>query len=180
LSAISFYTGLIKEKQLFIPKLAREGDIKGVLFKKYGIDTEFADKPEEWDNVIKTEIAIDAASARDKINALKKEIDLPKVMTAEERSRIEQTAITEKNKVLAPIKEKFLQFDKFSNSGFEYIPSDEYKSNLPEMFDAMFIQANMPVNEDNIGAMFELRDALFLLYNFSKIKDVIGKEAVTE
>jgi hypothetical protein len=166
---------LVKEKQLFVPKVAKEGNVKAVILKKYGLDADT--NPQEWDEIAKTEMAIDAAAARDKINDLKKNIEMPKVLTKEQRLAMESELISKREKDLAPHRENFNKFDKFSQDGFEFdVPSD-FKSNLSSMFDAMFVKAGMEPTAENIQYAVELRDALFLKENFAKIRDVIAKEA---
>ena len=121
---------LVKEKQLFVNNPPKESSIVAIIKKKYGIDAETP--PEEWDELAKAEMQIDAASARDKINTLKSAIELPKVMTREQRLAMESEAITKKEQVIAPLKESFSKFDKFSHEGFEFDVPSEYQSKLPE------------------------------------------------
>jgi hypothetical protein len=169
---------LVKEKQLFVPNAPKEGSLRAVILKKYGIDA--TTPPEEWDEIAKAEMQLDAATARDKINNLKGVIEMPKVVTKEQRDLDARNALTEREKVLTPLKETFLKFDKFSNEGFEFDVPEEYKSKLPDMFQAMFINAGMEATPENIQSMTELREALFLRQYFPKIKEVIAKEAETK
>jgi len=176
--AMEDFDVLVKEKQLFIPKLSKEGDIRGVLFKRYGIDPDTP--PQEWDSVVKTEIAMDAASARDRINELKKGIEMPKIVTREQREKEAQELLNQKEEALKPLKETFSKFDKFTYEGFEFDVPDEYKSKLPDMFQSMFIEAGLEPNEENMASALELREALLLKQYFTKIKEVIAKEAETK
>jgi hypothetical protein len=169
---------LVKEKQLFVNNPPKESSIVAIIKKKYGIDAETPQ--EEWDELAKAEMQIDAASARDKINTLKSAIELPKVMTREQRLQAESEAITKKEQVIAPLKESFSKFDKFSYEGFDFDVPSEYQSKLPDMFDAMFIKAGTEPTPENLQSMVELRDALFLHQYFPKIKEVIAKEAETK
>jgi len=166
---------LVKEKQLFVPKIAKEGNVRAVILKKYGLDADT--NPQEWDEIAKTEMAIDAAAARDKINDLKKNIEMPKVLTKEQRLAMESEAISKREKDLGPHRENFNKFDKFSQDGFEFDVPSEFKNNLSGMFDAMFVKAGMEPNTENIEYAVGLRDALFLKQNFSKIKEIIEKGA---
>jgi hypothetical protein len=169
---------LVKEKQLFVNNPPKESSIVAIIKKKYGIDAETPQ--EEWDELAKAEMQIDAASARDKINTLKSAIELPKVMTREQRLQAESEAITKKEQVIAPLKESFSKFEKFSYEGFDFDVPNEYQSKLPDMFDAMFIKAGTEPTPENLQSMVELRDALFLHQYFPKIKEVIAKEAETK
>ena len=169
---------LVKEKQLFVQNPPKESSIRAIILKKYGIDTEA--NPEEWDELAKAEMQIDAAAARDKINTLKGAIELPEVITKEQKAQKEADALAQKEQAIAPLKETFSKFDKFSHEGFEFDVPDEYKSKLPDMFQSMFIDAGLEPNEDNLQTALELRDALLLKQYFTKIKEVIAKEAETK
>lgn len=169
---------LIKDKQLFVPDAPKEGIIRSVVLKKYGIDPTVP--PEEWDEVSVGEMKLDAAAARDKINNLKGVIEMPVVLTKEQKQASAAEAIAKKEQAIAPLKETFSKFDKFVYEGFEFDVPDEYKSKLPDMFQSMFIDAGLEPNEENLQTALELRDALLLKQYFPKIKEVIAKEAKTE
>jgi len=177
-NAMGDFDVLVKEKQLFVPNAPKEGSLRAVILKKYGIDA--TTPPEEWDEIAKAEMQLDAATAREKINNLKGVIEMPKVITKEQRELEAKTALAEREKTLTPLKENFLKFDKFSNDGFEFDVPEEYKSKLPDMFQAMFINAGMEATPENLQSMVELREALFLRQYFPKIKEVIAKEAETK
>jgi hypothetical protein len=169
---------LIKDKQLFVPDAPKEGIIRSVVLKKYGIDP--TTPPEEWDEISVAEMKLDAAAAREKIENLKSVIEMPKIVSKEEKLKAEQDALAQKEQVIAPLKETFSKFDKFSYEGFEFDVPSEYQSKLPDMFQSMFINAGMEPNEENLQSAVELRDALFLHQYFPKIKEVIAKEAETK
>jgi len=174
---MSDFDVLVKEKQLFVQNAPKEGVIRSIVLKKYGIDSSVP--PEEWDELAKGEMQLDAATAREKINNLKGVIEMPKVLTREQRIAMESEAITKKEQAIAPLKTSFSKFDKFSYEGFEFDVPDEYKSKLPDMFQSMFINAGMEPTEENLATAVELREALFLKQYFPKIKEVIAKEAET-
>ena len=169
---------LIKDKQLFVPDAPKEGIIRSVVLKKYGIDPTVP--AEEWDEVSVGEMKLDAAAARDKINNLKGVIEMPVVLTKEQKQASADEAIAKKEQAIAPLKETFSKFDKFVYEGFEFDVPDEYKSKLPDMFQSMFIDAGLEPNEENLQTALELRDALLLKQYFPKIKEVIAKEAETK
>jgi hypothetical protein len=79
-----------------------------------------------------------------------------------------------------PLKAKFTAFDKLKIGDFEYDPPSDYKSKLPDMFDAFFIQAGQEPTEENYQSAVELRDAMLVYQNFDKIKEIISKQAQTE
>jgi len=170
---------LVKDKLLFVPDAPKEEVIRKVVLKKYGIDP--TTPPEEWDEISVGEMKLDAAAARDKINGLKNVIEMPKqILTKEERAKEEADAKVKREQAFAPLKDKFGKYDKFSKEGFEFDVPDEYKSKLPDMFKSMFIDAGLEPTDENMETAVELRDAMFLLEYFPKIKEVIAKEAGTK
>ena len=169
---------LVKDKQLFVPDAPKEGIIRSVVLKHYGIDPTSA--PEEWDEISVAEMKLDAAAARDKINNLKSVIEMPKIVSKEEKLKAEQDAIAQKEQAIAPLKDTFSKFDKFKNEDFEFDVPDDYKSKLPDMFQSMFINAGLEPTQENLETALELRDALLLKQYFPKIKEVIAKEAETK
>jgi hypothetical protein len=168
---------LVKNQKINHPRLA-EADIKAVLFKKHGIDPET--KPEEWDSIARTEIAMDAENARANIKALTNGIELPKTATKEERERQANESLQRRTQAVEPLKAEFSAFDKFKIGDFEYDPSSDFKAKLPDMFQAMFIDAGLEPTDENKKTAIELRDMTFLYQNFDKIKEVITKQAQTE
>jgi len=169
---------LVKDKQLFVPDAPKESVIRSVVLKKYGIDP--TTPPEEWDEIAVAEMKLDAAAARDKITNLKNVIEMPKIVSKEERLKAETDAKAQKEQAIAPLKETFGKFDKFSQDGFDFDVPEEYRSKLPDMFQSMFIDAGLEPTEDNLQSALELRDALLLKQYFSKIKELIAKEAETK
>jgi hypothetical protein len=169
---------LVKDKQLFVPDAPKEGIIRSVVLKHYGIDP--TAPPEEWDEISVAEMKLDAAAARDKINNLKSVIEMPKIVSREEKQKAEQEAVAQKEQAIAPLKESFSKFDKFSYEGFDFDVPSEYQSKLPDMFQSMFINAGLEPTQENLQSAVELRDALFLHQYFTKIREVIAKEAKTE
>jgi len=177
-SKMNDFDVLVKAMRMFIPNLPDGGaGLRDVLYEKYGIDPEV--DPKDWDSKIKTKIAIDAATERYRINELKKGIELPKVMSKEEREKFQAEALAKKQQALAPVKDQFTKFDKFQYEGFEYDVPAEYKEKSAEMFDGMFIDAGLEMNEENLKTAIQLRNSNFLLENFGKIKEVIIKQAET-
>jgi len=168
---------LVKNQKINHPKLA-EADIKAVLFKKYGIDPDIP--PTDWDSIARTEIAIDAEDARVNIKSLTNGIELPKTATKEERELVAQKTMQARIQAVEPLKAEFTAFDKFKIGDFEYDTPSDFKSKLPDMFQAMFIDAELEPTKENLQTAVELRDATFLYQNFEKIKEVIAKQAETE
>ena len=169
---------LVKDKQLFVPDAPKESVIRSVVLKKYGIDP--TAPPEEWDEISVAEMKLDAAAAREKITNLKNVIEMPKIVSKEERLQAEANAKAQKEQAIAPLKETFGKFEKFSQEGFEFDVPDEYRSKLPDMFQSMFIDAGLEPNDENLQSALELRDALLLKQYFPKIKELIAKEAETK
>jgi hypothetical protein len=169
---------LAKAEKLFNRKLPEGGRyVKDVLYKRYGLDPET--KPEEWDGATKTQIAMDANVVKGRLNELKKGIELPKLVTKEEREKLQADSLAKKMQAIAPLRDQFLKYDKFQRGDLVFEPPAEYKAGLGDMFDGMFINADMEVNEENINFALKARDAWLLEANFDKIKEVIEKQAKT-
>jgi len=170
---------LVEAMKMFVPGLPEGGaGVRNVLYKKYGIDSEI--DPKDWDIGTKTQIAIDAATERNRINELKSGVKLPPpLVSKEERARLEEESLAKKEQSLTPVKDQFMKFDKFQLEGFEYDVPAEYKEKSAELFDGMFLDAGLEMNEANLKTALQLRDSNFLWENFGKIKEVITKEAET-
>ena len=170
---------LAKAERLFNKRLPEGGKyVKDVLYKRYGIDPD--SKPEEWDGATRTQIAMDANVWRTKIGDLRKEVDLPKIVSKEEREKLQADSLAKKMQAISPVREQFTKFDKFSLGDFEWQVPDDYKQKASEMFDGMFIQAGMDMDEKNLATAIRMRDSNFLYENFSKIREAIVKQAQTD
>lgn len=167
---------LVYQSKLDSPKI-KEESIKAVLCDRYGIDKELLGRPEEWDELAKTKIALDSASARRNINQLKAGIEMPKVVSREERERLANEALAQKTQAIAPIRAEFSKFDKIKVGDVEYTVPDDYKSKLGDMFDAYFLKAGNDVTDENLTTVLELRDSMFLWENRNEIAQAITKEA---
>jgi hypothetical protein len=152
------------------PDVSKE-DARAHVYNEYGVD---ADTPEgEWSAAVKTKIKIKANEARKELNALKASVTLPEILTHEqvEQKRIEQIEALKKQ--IKPLQEKFAQFDKFTEkvgeNEFEFAVPEDYKSQLSAMFEGFFVQGGNEINEDNLGVITELKEALMLKRNFANI-----------
>jgi hypothetical protein len=117
-----------------------------------------------------------AADARERIKQLLQGIELPKIVTKEDRERMQTEFLEAKKKAIAPAKEVFCKFDEYQNGDFKFAVPDEFKSSLSEMFDGMFSDAKMEVNEENIATAELIKKALFLEEHLQKILEVRDKE----
>ena len=172
---------LVKDRQLFVKDPPREGVIRDIIKKHYGIDP--TTDPKDWDELAVGEMKLDAAVAREKINTLKDGIVMPVVPSKEQRAQEEAEALAKKEQVIAPLKEKFKQYDKFSHKeiqGFEMDVPVDFKNKLPDIFQASFVDAGLETNEDNIQAINELRDALFVHEYLPKMREIWIKEGETK
>jgi len=151
-------------------------NIKAVIIKELGIDADL--KPEEWDSLVTTEVEMKATDARDRIKTLLKDIELPKVVTKEEREAQQAKFLEEKTKAIMPIKEVFKKFDTYNNGEFEFIVPDEFKSKLDDVFTGMFIKGGLEVNEENIATAELLKKALFVEEYLPKMLEVKEKEVL--
>ena len=167
---------LVKSILLEQPDLA-ESDVEDYLQEEYGIDK---DTPrEEWSNALKTKISIKASEKRKELGVLKSQINLPEVMTPEQReAKIAEQKETTK-KAIEPYAEKFAQYDKFARTvgdkQFEFVVPDEYKEGLKPMFEAFFLSGN-EVNENNLKSIQEVRDGQMLLQNFDSVYRAIESD----
>ena len=178
LSQANDFDLLIEAEKLFNKNLPEGGRyVKDVLYKRYGIDAE--SNPAEWDGALKTQIAMDANTVRNRLTELKKGIEMPKIVSKEERERLATETLAQRQQKLAPVKEQFTKFEKFSYEGLDYDVPAEYKEKSSEFFDGYFLDAGQEMNEENLKTALQLRDANFLYENFGKIKEVIIKEAQT-
>jgi len=171
---------LVKDKQLFVQDAPREEVIKKVVLKKYGIDP--ATPVEEWDEVALGEMKLDAAIAREKINTLRGGIEMPVVPSKEQRAQEEAEAKAKQEQAVAPLKEKFLQYDKFSHKdiqGFEMDIPVDFKRKLPDMIQGM-IDSGLEGNQEDIDTAMELRDASFVLEYLPKFREIWIKEGETK
>lgn len=171
---------LIRDRQLFVPDAPREEVIRKITLKKYGIDPD--SDPSEWDELAVGEMKLDAAAARDKINGLKGVIEIPKALTKEQREQAKAEAQTKRNEAMTPLKDTFLKFDKFSPKeieGFEFDVPEEYKKNLPDIFQSMFLDAGLEPTQENFQTAIELREALLVHQYLPKLREIWLKEGQT-
>lgn len=167
---------LAKSILLEHPDLAESG-VASYLEEEYGIDK---DTPrEEWSDALKTKIKIKAAEKRKELATLKTQINLPQVLTPEQRE-VKLAELKEaKLKAIEPYKEKFAQYDKFSRTigdkQFEFAIPEDYKGGLKPMFEAFFLSGN-EVNETNLETIQEVRDGQMLLKNFDSVYRAIESD----
>jgi hypothetical protein len=168
---------LVKNQKIDLPNLS-ESDIELALKDKYGIDPDT--KPEEWSSIAKTKIAIDAQGARANIKTLTSGIEFPKAVTKEQRDADAATALQKRVQETEPLKAEFTSFDKFKKGDIDYDVPADFKTKLPDMFQAMFIDAGLEPTPENKATAMELRDMTFLYQNIDKIIEVKVKEGQTE
>jgi hypothetical protein len=171
------------EKMNDIEAIAKERmiSVKGLTFDEaklakladFGIDLET--KPEEWDSVAKARLKIAGAEAKDRMKQLLQGIELPKVVTKEEREATQAKYLEDKVKATTPIKEIFKKFDTYKNGEFEFVVPDEFKSKLEDVFNGMFIDSGLEVNEENIVTAELIKKALFVEEYLPKMLEVKEK-----
>lgn len=169
---------LMNEKLLFVPKLAKEGNLRGALLKRYGFDPT-VDLKEQGD-VDRTELIIDAASARDKIKGFIEKVQPPTVVSKEEKQRLMAEAATQREQSLVPHRNNFTKFDKLTLDGVvEYDVPDEFKKKLPDIFNGFFKDASAEVTEENINYLMELRNMMCVWQYLPQLKEIFAKEGET-
>ena len=138
---------------------------------KYGIDPETP--AEEWSSAVKSKVKIAANEQRKELAKLKSSIELPEILTPEQVEQKKLESETTLRKQIKPLQDKFSQFDKFTekvgDNTFEFVVPDEYRAELPTMFEAFFVNGGQEVNETNLATIAELRDSLMLKRNFADI-----------
>ena len=174
---------LIKNVMLDNPDLiGGEQGAREIIFDKYGID---ADTPkEEWTALVQNKIKTEARATRKTWDELKTTVELPKTVDPAEREAERTRLQEEKLKQIAPLKETFSKFDKFTveiedGKILDFNVPDEYKETLPEMFNTFFVKAGLDVNTDNLAAMEELKQGQMLLTNIKQIYKTIEGDVET-
>lgn len=174
---------LIKNQMLETPDLiGGENGAKEYILDKYGIDAETP--KEEWSTTIQNKIKIEANATRKQWDELKSKVELPKVMTPEDKEKQSIALKEAKLNQVKPLRETFSKFDKFTETiedgkVFDFNVTDEYKQQLPEIFDTFFVDAGLEVNEDNLKAMEKIKRALLLESHFKQIYKTIEGDVET-
>lgn len=176
------------EKMSDIEAIAKERmiSVKGLTFDEarlakladFGIDNET--KPEEWDSVAKARVKIAGAEAKERIKQLLNGIELPKVVTKEEREQAQAKLFEDKKKQAEPFKEIFKKFDVYKNGDFEFAPPDDFKAALPDIFDNMFIKSGLELNQENLATAEMIKEALFVKEYLPQMLEVKAKQVMAE
>ena len=148
-----------KERKTRYPSVKLDNQ-KAIILNELGIDPSTPE--DEWDSLAKDKLTMMAGDARERIKELKKGIEIPKFQTKEEREQLQAQALEKKKELIAPIKQKFAEFDKFTNGDFEFAAPQEFQDKLGDVFDGMFVDAGLEVNEENLAVAELLKKALFL------------------
>jgi len=173
------------DKMSDIEAIAKEKmiDIKGLTFERaklakladFGVDP--ATPPEEWDEVTKARIEIAGAEAKQRMKLIPEGIKLPRIATKEEKEAQAAKALEEKVKATAPIRETFKKFDEYVNGDFRFAATDEFRAKLDDVFQGMFIDSGLEVNETTLKNAEFFKRAMFVEEYFPKMREVIIKEA---
>jgi hypothetical protein len=174
---------LIKSQMLDTPDLiGGEAGARDYIIDKYGIDH---DTPqEEWSVTTRNKIKIEANQKRKEWEELKSKVQLPKVMTAEEKEAQAKALKDEKLNKVKPLKESFAKFDKFTekvddNTIFEFNVPDEYKQEAATMVESFFVDAGLDVTEENVATINKLVRAMLLENHFKQIYKTIEGDVET-
>jgi hypothetical protein len=166
-----------KEQKINFPSLKID-DLKKAIASELGIDPET--KPEEWDSVARTRLAMKGAQAKANIKNLLTGIEVPKGATKEERDQALATARAEVEKAVAPTREVFNKFDKYTNGDFDFDVPAEFKAKVDNIFKSMFLDSAMEVNEKNLKTAEMFKRALFVEEYFPKMKEVLIAQGYTK
>jgi hypothetical protein len=174
---------LIKNELLKNPKLiGREKGAEGLILKRYGIDPSIP--KEEWDITTQNEILVAASDARKQWNELKATVKMPEIATPEQREAALAKSREDKSQQLTPLKETFSKFDKFTleiepGKVLDVTVPDEYKEELPKMFEDFFIKGGVEVTKEALADIESLKTAIFLKNNIKQIYKVIEGDVET-
>lgn len=174
---------LIKHKLLENPDLiGGERGAEDLVYEEFGIDP--STPKEEWTTTQQNKIKVAARSARKEWDSLKSTVTLPKIQTTEEREAERTRIAAEKQAKLAPLRETFSKFDKFTEQiedgkVLDITVPDEYKESLPEIFNAYFVDAGLEVNDESLKSIEKLKRAMFLESNIKQIYKVIEGDVET-
>lgn len=173
---------LIKNQMLETPDLiGGEQGAKEYILDKYGIDSELP--KEEWSITLQNKIKIEAKQIRKTWDELKKTVQLPQVVSPEQREAEKVRFAEERKAKLTPLKETFSKFDKFTEQidegkVFDFNVPDEYKEQLPKMFDKFFVEAGVEPTKENLEDFESLKKGLLLLTHFKQIHKTIEGDVV--
>jgi len=164
-----------KERKLRYPQLR---DAKAVILHDLGIDS--TQDPKEWDSLVTDRLTMMAGDARASIKQLSVGIEFPKIKTAEEVQKEATEALAKRTELAAPHKTQFSQFDKVKvRDDLEYTVPDDFKSTLPNMFDAYF-KAGLEPTPENIEILNDIREATFFTAHKDKIYEAMYKDCETK
>jgi hypothetical protein len=168
---------IARERKLRVPKASIE-NLKAVIRKEIGVDSDQTES--EWSDLANTELAIKAADARDRVKQLLNGIEMPKVVTKEEREATLAKALDEKKRQAEPFKEIFKKFDVYKNGDFEFAPPEEFKSKLEGIFNGMFLNSNLEINKENLATAEMIKRALFTDEYLPQMLEVKAKQVRAE
>lgn len=150
--------------------------IKSVLLDEIGADASV--DPKEWDEKTLTKLEIKASTARENIKALLGGVQLPKIETKEEAQAKAASELAKRTEQATPLKADYLKYDEFKvKEDLKYTVPDEFKSKLPDMFDAFILKAGNEPTPENLQTLNDLRDAFFFSEYKDKIYEVMYKDA---
>lgn len=123
-----------------------------VLMDEYGIDAE--EDAEEWSQVTKDKIMVSANKARNRFTGLADEVEMPEVVSPEERqAQAEQQAAELKQSWEKPLDrlsnyEQEVITDDEGNKLFDFTVPDDFKSQVRDYTEALVTEGQIPLNED--------------------------------
>lgn len=164
------------EMKLRLPKKSIT-DLKKYIVSELGVDAETP--RDQWDSMADIKLAERATNARERIKELTKGVEIPKFQTKEERQTLYEQALAKKQELIKPIKEKFTQFDEYVNGDFKFAVPQDFKAKLDGVFQGLFVDAGLEVNEENLAVAEMFKKSMFLEEYFPRIKEVIEKQAKT-
>ena len=185
-----------KEKLADLDLLAHEmlmqnprtiGGLEGArraIAKKYDVDLQSPEN--EWDEVSRNIMMMDAGAAEQRVAKLKSEIKLPEVKSPEARAAEQAEAVQKVKSQWAPYVNDIAGFDKL------VVPADDgttmlemevpkgFRDTLPEYINGVIEQTGLEPNPENLKEIVDYRNRTFVYDYLPKILEVYGNNIRSE
>jgi len=155
-----------------------------VLLDELGIDPE--DNPEEWSTVIKDKMLIKANKARKEFSKLANEVEMPEVLTPEERLAQKEQAKAELKTLWDEPIDRIAQYEKEAikddegNILFDYDVPEDFRGHIKEYVESMVLSGELPVNEEMLNFIESDIRKNMITQNLSKILKVYKSQLESE
>jgi len=155
-----------------------------VLMKRYGIDPD--ESPEEWEQVTKDEIMVEASKAKKKFQQLSDEVEMPEVISPEEREQQKAEALDNLKKSWKEPLDRIAQYEKEvikdseGNVMLEFEIPESFRSEIRDYAEAMVTSGEFPVNEESLAFVEDNVRKLAVAEYLPKLLEVYGNQLQSE